>query len=65
MPLSGAAMISENTEAASFNRLAGSLSAASNGAIAKVVSKIVLMFIYLSFLLVQVACHSVEALAGR
>ena len=41
MPLSGAAMISENTAAASFSRFAGSLSAASSGVSAIVVATVV------------------------
>src|ERR1019366_8914156 len=39
MPLSGAPMTSDNTAAASSSRFAGSLSLASNGAIAKVVTR--------------------------
>src|SRR4029078_8595182 len=41
MPLSGVAMISENTAAASSSRLAGSLSAASSGVSASVVAIVV------------------------
>ena len=41
MPLSGAAMISDNTAAASFSRSAGSLSAASSGVSANVVAIVV------------------------
>src|ERR1022692_843477 len=44
MPLSGAAMISENTAAASFRRFTGSLSLASNGVNTNAASIVNLIF---------------------
>ena len=53
MPLSGAVMTSENTAAASFSRLAGSLSAASSGASANVVATLVAMINFTGHLLFE------------
>ena len=64
MPLSGAAMISENTAAAVVSRFAGSLSAASSGVSANVVATVVAIINFIVYTVFPAMTLSVQPRVG-